>query len=315
MDMDLKTRDEVDLGEVAAVVKRTNPLAAGREIAQIEAALDAIQERHPSDFILEAREEGILIGWLSFRKTTATMGEMGRWQPHVLNVSAKETVFCRLLHSLTDEAGRRGIRRIEVGYGRISVEVLDIYDERAAWLEAEGFHKLEDNLFMACSLSGCELTIPPLPDTMTLQCLSTVPSDDLFRCYAESFSDSEHRQFFDFTPGPIREAFDGYFDLTVPYDDDASLVLAADGRVVGFSLIRPRTNEAHLEMFGLHPDFRGMGLGKTLLRTSMRTVFDEGTERMTLGVDAVNVPAVALYEKTGFERVSRMVVHSWKHDD
>jgi ribosomal protein S18 acetylase RimI-like enzyme len=65
-------------------------------------------------------------------------------------------------------------------------------------------------------------------------------------------------------------------------------------------------------MFGLLADYRGRGLATALILESMRAVRDQGTERMSLGVDAVNVPAVALYEKVGFRLVSRMILHSWK---
>jgi ribosomal protein S18 acetylase RimI-like enzyme len=113
----------------------------------------------------------------------------------------------------------------------------------------------------------------------------------------------------------IREAFDDFFDLSKPFNERASLVLAKDGQVIGFSLVRPRIEEEHLAMFGLHPDYRGRGLAKALILKSMRTVLDQGTERMSIGVDAVNVPAVKLYEKVGFRLVSRMIVHSWKKTD
>ena len=68
-------------------------------------------------------------------------------------------------------------------------------------------------------------------------------------------------------------------------------------------------------MFGLHPDYRGRGLAKVLILKSMKTVLDQGTERMSIGVDAVNVPAVKLYKKVGFRLVSKMIVHSWKKTD
>jgi len=189
-----------------------------------------------------------------------------------------------------------------------------MFNERAAWLEAERFQKLEDNLFMACSRPEHPLTIPALPGGTSTQHLFVVQPDDLFGWYTESFSASEHRQFFDFTPGQIREAFNGSFDLSAPHDDDASLVLVADGQIIGFSFVRPRPDEAHLEMFGLHPACRGRGLAKALLLRSMKIAFDQSV-RITLGVDAVNVPAVTLYEKVGFRQVSRMVVHAWKQSE
>ncbi len=68
-------------------------------------------------------------------------------------------------------------------------------------------------------------------------------------------------------------------------------------------------------MFGIHPDYRGRDLAKALIFKSMRTVLGQGTELISIGVDAVNGPAVKLYEKVGFRLVSRMIVHSWKFSD
>ena len=243
------------------------------------------------------------------------MGELGRWQPHILDMTAKEDLFRRLLNLLTNEATRRGITRIEVGHGQVSESNLEEYGHRAEWLEAEVFRKLEDNLFLECSLSRCELIDHPLPEGIELQLICNIESDNLFQCYKESFLVSEHRQFFDYTVQQIREAFDDLFDLSKPFNERASLVLLKDGQVIGFSLVRPRIEEEHLAMFGLDPDHRGRGLAQALILKSMSIVLDQGTERMSIGVDAVNVPAVKLYEKVGFRLVSRTVFHSWKKSD
>ena len=308
----ITTWDKADMEELSAVARISNPLLRGYDIESVKAYLINTNERFPSDFVIQARDDDDLLGWLSFEKTTETMGEIGRWQPHILDMAAREDVFKRLLNSLTNLAASRGIIRIEVGYGEVSEGNLDEYGQRAEWLEGEGFLKLEDDLFLECSLSHCELIDRPLPKGIELELMFNIEADNLFQCYNESFAISEHRQFFDYTVQQIREAFDDHFDLSKPFNERASLVLSKDDKVIGFSLVRPRVEEQHLAMFGIHPDYRGRGLAKALILESMSTVLDQGTERMSIGVDAVNVPAVKLYEKVGFRLVSRMIVHSWK---
>ncbi len=315
MEAIINTWDEADVDELSAVARISSPLFRVHDIEDVKAHLININERFPSDFVIEARDEDGLLGWLSFEKTTDTMGEIGRWQPHILDMAARENVFRSLLHLLTNLAESMGTIRIEVGYGEVSEENIEEYNERAEWLESEGFLKLEDNLFLECSLSQCDIVEHTLPDDIEFQFMSRIEVESLFRCYKESFSVSEHRQFFDYTTQQIREAFDDFFDLSKSFNEEASLVLVKDEQVIGFSLVRPRREEEHLEMFGIHPNYRGRGLAKTLILKSMKTVLDQGTDRMSIGVDAVNEPAVKLYEKVGFGLVSRMVVHSWKKVD
>lgn len=51
--------------------------------------------------------------------------------------------------------------------------------------------------------------------------------------------------------------------------------------------------------------FRGIGLGRALLRHGMRTVAAKGAEQVQLGVDSINpTGAVRLYESEGFERTT-----------
>ena len=308
----ITTWSEADVGELSDVAGMSNPLLAAYDADIIKSHLANINKRFPSDFLIEARDDDRLLGWLTLRQTTETMGEMGRWQPHILDGANGEEVFKNLLRALMNHSVNRGISRVEVGYGEVSAGNLDVYNRRARWLEEEAFWKLEDSLFLSCSLADTTPVAPPLPEGIDYKHLSEIGPDSLFSCYKACFSVSEHREFFDYSERQIREAFEDYFDLTVPFNKGASLVLTRDGEVIGFSLVRPRPNEEHLEMFGLLPDYRGRGIAKALLSKSMRTVLDQGTERMSIGVDAVNRPAVKLYKKAGFKLISQMITHSWK---
>ena len=82
---------------------------------------------------------------------------------------------------------------------------------------------------------------------------------------------------------------------------------AVDGeRVVGWCDVFPFKNPrlAHrggLGM-GLLPDYRGKGLGSQLLKAVLAHAARSGLEKVELNVYTTNLPAIALYEKFGFER-------------
>jgi len=82
-------------------------------------------------------------------------------------------------------------------------------------------------------------------------------------------------------------------------------VVADDaGRVVGWCDIRRETipvyaHCGHLGM-GLHPDYRGRGLGERVLRAALDTARAAGFERIELSVYGRNTRAAALYRRVGF---------------
>ncbi|MEO8346036.1 MAG: GNAT family N-acetyltransferase [Betaproteobacteria bacterium] len=76
------------------------------------------------------------------------------------------------------------------------------------------------------------------------------------------------------------------------------------GQIVGWCDIRRESaptyrHEGMLGM-GLLPDYRGLGLGEQLMRTTLDAARGAGFERISLSVYAQNTQAMALYRKVGF---------------
>jgi RimJ/RimL family protein N-acetyltransferase len=77
-----------------------------------------------------------------------------------------------------------------------------------------------------------------------------------------------------------------------------------DNSVVGWCDVFPEENprlkhRGSLGM-GLHPEFRGRGLGKKLLAATLDKAKEFGLEKVELHVYTTNLPAIALYKKLGF---------------
>lgn len=70
--------------------------------------------------------------------------------------------------------------------------------------------------------------------------------------------------------------------------------------IVGFGGYWLIVDEAHLVMLIVHPQFQGQGIGTALL-AHLLTHVRQVAHRMTLEVRASNQPALALYQKFGFE--------------
>ncbi|NKM31057.1 GNAT family N-acetyltransferase [Rhizobium laguerreae] len=83
-------------------------------------------------------------------------------------------------------------------------------------------------------------------------------------------------------------------------------VATAEGEVVGWCDISrhffpSRAHRGRLGM-GILPTYRGKGLGRRLIETTLRAAQKSGFARIELDVYEDNARAIALYEKTGFAR-------------
>jgi len=81
-------------------------------------------------------------------------------------------------------------------------------------------------------------------------------------------------------------------------------VARLDAAPLGFALVRSVLDECELLLLAVDPDWRGRGIGETLLRHSLVTARRRGITSMNLEVRSTN-KAVKLYEKSGFEYVHR----------
>lgn len=82
-----------------------------------------------------------------------------------------------------------------------------------------------------------------------------------------------------------------------------------EDRVVGWcDIIRHEragmTHSGHLGM-GVLPGFRGMGIGRRLLTSTIEDAFQKGIDRIELEVFASNQRAIALYHAAGFVEEGR----------
>ncbi|NVK30769.1 MAG: GNAT family N-acetyltransferase [Gammaproteobacteria bacterium] len=78
------------------------------------------------------------------------------------------------------------------------------------------------------------------------------------------------------------------------------------GTVIGWADISPHDHPtmAHVGVLGMGivEGYRGQGLGKRLLETTINHAWQQGLERVELQVFADNPAAIRLYEKMGFQR-------------
>ncbi len=94
------------------------------------------------------------------------------------------------------------------------------------------------------------------------------------------------------------------------FRDTDVLFLWEGDSLAGFHWVKVHTPELReVYVVGLAAAFRGRGLGDPLTRLGLRHMVAAGAGRVILYVEADNDPAVAAYEKLGFDVVERHVVY------
>jgi ribosomal-protein-alanine N-acetyltransferase len=76
-------------------------------------------------------------------------------------------------------------------------------------------------------------------------------------------------------------------------------------QVVAMAVVWVIMDEAHIATIAVHPDWRGRGLGKLLLRQILADAQDSGLKTVLLEVRSGNQAAQALYHQFGFVVVGR----------
>lgn len=77
-----------------------------------------------------------------------------------------------------------------------------------------------------------------------------------------------------------------------------------EGKIIGFALGRVIADEAELYRIGVLPEFRREHIGQALLGCLHDKMKERGAACCFLEVRSRNAPAIALYKRSGYERIS-----------
>jgi ribosomal protein S18 acetylase RimI-like enzyme len=78
--------------------------------------------------------------------------------------------------------------------------------------------------------------------------------------------------------------------------------ITQEGPLLGFGQFYEKRGRCHLARLAVSPKYRGLGLGKTFIRSLMHIGQKQlNTNKFSLYVLSNNTPAVACYQKLGFE--------------
>ncbi len=105
-----------------------------------------------------------------------------------------------------------------------------------------------------------------------------------------------------------------FYEFLLNYNPDYDRLWVAEhnNEIIGCIGVIARGKRAQLRWFLLHPNYRGIGLGKHLLNSAL--AFCREKEFQSVYLDTTNDldAAIFLYTRAGFVKVSQKENHSWK---
>ncbi len=79
----------------------------------------------------------------------------------------------------------------------------------------------------------------------------------------------------------------------------------ADGRPIGFNILRTTLDEAEILAIAVDQKMRKLGIGWQLMRASIEHLMSQNIRKLFLEVDENNPSAIALYKNFGFKTVGK----------
>lgn len=112
--------------------------------------------------------------------------------------------------------------------------------------------------------------------------------------------------------GYVCKTFSDFFENYSP-DKDRFWFAEAEGEIVGaIAIVGHSVEKAQLRWFILHPDFRGLGIGKTLLREAVTYCAEKKKYRLVfLETTEDQKTAIRMYEQAGFRKTAERKNETW----
>jgi ribosomal protein S18 acetylase RimI-like enzyme len=262
------------------------------------------------DFISIARENGKIRGWSGVYHWTDSMAYYLSWHPLVIPRDIK--IGKRLVQDCIEYTQSSGRRRMEVFLMNLTDEYRDYAAGCGEVYIAAGMKRGYEWTFMDADLTSLDFSLREIPETMYMKSLTEVTNDELWPSYDRAFSSGGDRRYVTQSEEQRRENFESFFSREVPIDEDASIVLFDDEKIVSFVKIDIHTGSVFVHGIGVVPEYSRQGFAKYVLGSSMKRAAENGHSLMKLEVDIDNKGAIGLYERLGFIHMMGSISYIWE---
>ena len=206
-----------------------------------------------------------------------------------------------------------GIGRRLLGAAIEQIEPLDVAvlniqasadaDAARHLLESEGFEQVKD--YWQMRWNGGDLPELNLRPNFRLKSF-TLGEDEAMLTELQNAAFGQH---WGFCPNTVDEIA---ARVRIANTDPGGIIFVMDGdRPAGYNWTLRNENQfgkvGFVSMTGVHPEYRGNGLGTAVVVTGMEYLKEQGVDAIELEVDSENTPARQLYLKLGYRQVHHSV--------
>lgn len=247
--------------------------------------------------LIEARREGALVGAVLHQRQPGNAAVI--WPPRIV-AGEPCTTATQLLNAASELATREGLRVAQVLLGN-NAEPDD------AVLRAAAYQPLAELIYLVSE----EEAFPWRPPAATIEFEAFGPGNQarLVRTLEATYEGTlDCPQL-----NGVRtneEVLEGYRETGV-FDPARWLIARHHGHDVGCLLLADHPEDPSWELvyMGLIPSARGRGWGFEIARHAQWLTKQAGRLRLTVGVDAANLPAIRMYHAAGFREWERRIVY------
>ncbi|NHJ01810.1 MAG: GNAT family N-acetyltransferase [Candidatus Heimdallarchaeota archaeon] len=250
-------------------------------------------ENFPPKKIWVAKEEEEVLGWLSISQEDKQTLELGRWEPVVKNI-AQENVATGLLKKCVEYASNiQNILSCSYSCDKNSNKVFLRYYQNLfiRW----GFKVTDEISFMVLDkwISGVNKNFSSDYKIVNINDIETSKISELSYNIFKNGKDRHMRL--------SKEKMDLEIEkkLSENVIADLSVAIKKNEEVVGFSIVKDRGFDYHIDLIGIKGQFQGLGLGTYLINLAVEKLSTKD-RRITLGADKLNREAKKFYRKLGF---------------
>lgn len=297
----LKTRDYAELAIHSKI-----PIYTNFSVEDLEKKLQENITKYKTEVVIVARKNNELLGCLAlYGFNELKMAQVWNWHPLVLPNKNQNKIAEELIRQSINFSKERGQKQLTIDFVNINSQTKNSLQNYEKWYNKNGITFFSEELFYQFDLSELFSEEIILPNEFEIKPLLSFNWKTIYQCWDAIFSSSTDRFFKSLSNQGKEDYFDESWKKATELIDEGSLALVKNEKLIGISRILSIYNPSDgcLAPIGILPEFRGEGLAKKLLLSSMVNLQKIGYKTISLFVDSENLSAINLYETLGFNKI------------
>jgi ribosomal protein S18 acetylase RimI-like enzyme/predicted GNAT family acetyltransferase len=276
---------------------------------------DEIEESQEVLFLMAVQAKE-LVGWLLLELETER-SIIYQYHPIITDNEDKQDIAQALIKKAIEISKKKGLTRIQTWFG-VRKPLKEEYKIYKTWFINQDFQLLATYDYMVKDINHITTNTSSnnlsIPESFLITKITSVEKEALYKSYYETYMASNDSLFLLETIKERRKTFES--NLNPKYarfsEETSYAIIKKDANVpAGFCFVVDLSEKlAFIVEFGIHPDYRRMGLAKYLLNYTVAKLKTCGKEYVTLTVDNTNIAAVTLYRSIGFARTHSNYLYS-----